>query len=170
MVLIDKPGEMEDHRGGQDRDRNRGQRDRRRAPVQQEGEQDDRDHERRLEQHALHVADRGLDEVGLPEQDLIGLDARAAGSALSSAQRLLDLAGQRDGVDIRLLLDRDDDRGLAHVAGIAALDLGRELDGRDLMQDRPAARRPSRRRCCADRRGWWCGRCCGSGIRANAGR
>ena len=59
--------------------------------------------------------------------------------ALRSAMRGFDLARQRDGVDVRLLLDRDDDRGLAHVAAVAALDLGRELDGRDLPQiDRPA--------------------------------
>ena len=45
---------------------------------------------------------------------------------------------QRDGVDVGLLLDRDDDRRLAHVAGVAALDLGCELDRGDLMQiDRP---------------------------------
>ena len=35
----------------------------------------------------LHVADRGLDEVGLPEHDLVGLDAvRQAGAELG--QRL----------------------------------------------------------------------------------
>ena len=39
-----------------------------------------------------------------------------------------DLAGQRDGVDVRLLLDRDHHGGLAHVAAVAALDLGREFD------------------------------------------
>ena len=40
----------------------------RRPPVQQEQEQHDRDDDQRLHQHALDVADRGLDEVGLPEQ------------------------------------------------------------------------------------------------------
>ena len=43
------------------------------------------------------------------------------------------------GIDVGLLLDRDDDGGLAHVAGFAALHLGRELDGSDLAQKhRPA--------------------------------
>ena len=43
--------------------------------VQQEGEQHDRHHHHGLEQHLLHVVDRGLDEVGLPEENVVGLDA-----------------------------------------------------------------------------------------------
>ncbi len=69
---------------------------------------------------------------------LVGLDA-VRQVAVQLLQRVLDLARQRDGVDIRLLLDRDHDGGLAHVAAVAALDAGRELDRRDLVQeDRPA--------------------------------
>ena len=46
---------------------------------------------------------------------------------------------ERDRVDVGLFLDRDDDGRLAHVAGFAALHLGRELDGGDLPQKhRPA--------------------------------
>ncbi len=47
--------------------------------------------------------------------------------------------GQLDRVDVGLLLDRDHHRGLAHVTGIAALDLRGELDVGDLAQiDRAA--------------------------------
>ncbi len=93
---------------------------------------------RRFDQHALDVADRGFDEVRLPEQDLVGLDAlRQRGGDL--LQRLFDLARQPHGVDVGLLLDRNDDRGCSHVAGIAALDLGGEFDGGDLPEvDRSA--------------------------------
>ena len=65
----------------------------------------------------------------------------------------LDRARQRDGVGGRLLLDAEDDGGLAHEAGVAALDARREVDLRDLaQQDRrgPGAWRP---RGCAGPRG-----------------
>ena len=94
------------------------------------------DHDRGLEQHALDVADRGLDEGRLPELD-VGRRHAGRQRLLDFAQRRFDPAGQRDGVGARLLLDADDDGGLALIAGVAALDAGRELDGRDLLeQDR----------------------------------
>ena len=43
------------------------------AHSSQEQEQDDGDDDHRLHQHLFDVADRGLDEVGLPEQDFVGL-------------------------------------------------------------------------------------------------
>ena len=56
---------------------------------------------------------------------------------LISRERLFDLARQRDGIDIRLLFDRDDDGGLAHVARIAALDRAARS-----RRSRPGAGRP----------------------------
>src|SRR5690606_25343703 len=51
---------------------------------------------------------------------------------------LLNLVGELDGIDGGLLLHGDEDRGLAHVAGLAALQLGAVAHLRDLMQvDRP---------------------------------
>ena len=76
----------------------------------------------------------------------------------SSASACVDLLRQRHRVDIGLLLDRDDDGGLAHIAGVAALDLraqsrrsppgaagsGRSLDGGndDVAQVFQAGRAP----------------------------
>ena len=131
-------GKIEHDRGRQDRHRDRGQRDRRGPPVHQEQEQHDGDDRAGLEQDPLDIADRGLDEIGLAEDDLVGLHARRQ-RGRDFLQRLLDLARQPDRIDVGLLLDRDDDGGLAHIAGVAALDLGRELDGGNLLQiDRPA--------------------------------
>ena len=132
---------MEHDGGRQDRDRNGGQRDGRGAPVQQEGEQHDGDDGHGLEQHLGDVVDRGLDEVGLAEQDVVGLDAVAAASRVSSASALLDLARQADRVDVGLLLDGDDDGGRAHVAGVAALGAGGEAHLGHLAQvNGPVAR------------------------------
>ena len=101
--------------------------------------------------------------------NLVGLDALRQ-RRRDLLQRPLDLAGQPDRIDIGLLLDRDDDGRLAHVAGFAALHLGRELDRRDLAQKHRPAIRPAPRPRCAGRPDWWCGRYSGSDIRANAGR
>ena len=48
---------------------NGGERNGRRAPVEQKQEQHDSDDDQRLDQNLLNVVDRHLDEVGLPEQD-----------------------------------------------------------------------------------------------------
>ena len=133
-----QPGEVEDRGRGQDRDRDRGQRDHRGSPVQQKREQHDGDDEAGFHQDLFDVADRRLDEVGLAEHDLVGLDALRQ-RRRDLLQRPLDLARQRDRIDVGLLLDRDDDGRLAHVAAFAALHLGRELDSGDLAQKhRPA--------------------------------
>ena len=139
------------------------------AHVQQEDEQHDRDHHGGLEQHALDVADRGLDEGRLPELD-VGRRHAGRQRLLNLAERGLDLAGQRDGVGARLLLDADDDGRLALVAGVAALDAGRELDGRDLLQQDRLAVAVERRRCWRGPRAAWSGRHCGSGIRGRSDR
>ena len=73
--------QLEDDGRGQDRDRDRGQRNGRRAPVEQEREQDDGHDKGCFEQHPLDVLDRGFDETRLPEDDLVGLYAVTAGSA-----------------------------------------------------------------------------------------
>ena len=133
-----QPGKVEDRGRGQDRDRNRGERNHRGSPVQEKGEQHDGDDDAGFHQDLFDVADRRLDEVGLAEDDLVGLDALRK-RRRDLLQGPLDLAGQGDRIDVGLLLDRDDDGRLAHVTGFAALHLGRELDGRDLAQKhRPA--------------------------------
>ena len=72
-----KPHQMKDDGGRQDRDGNGGQRDRGGAPVEQEGEQHDGDHGHGFKEHLGDVVDRGLDEVGLAEKNIVGLDAVA---------------------------------------------------------------------------------------------
>ena len=79
------------------------------------------------------VADRGLDEGRLPELDVGGRDARAAACAGCLPERASISARQRDRVGAGLLLDGDDDGGLALVARIAALDAGGEVHGRHLL-------------------------------------
>ena len=130
---------VEDDGGRQDRDGNGRQRDEGRAHIEQEQEQDDGDNRHGLEQDLLDVADRGFDEVRLPEDDVVDLDALRHG-LIELGDGALDLAGQLHGVDRRLLLDRDDDGGPAHEAGFATLQAGAVADLGDLMQiDRPAA-------------------------------
>ena len=70
-----EPHQMKDDGGDEDRNRDGGQRDRRRAPVEQEGEQHDRHHRDGFKQHLRDIVDRGLDEVGLAEENIVGLDA-----------------------------------------------------------------------------------------------
>ncbi len=128
--------QLEDDGRGQDRDRDRRQRNGRRAPVEKKREQDDGHDKGGFEQHPLHVLDRVFDETRLPEYDLAGFHAgRQAG--LQLREHLCDLSRQLHRVDIGLLLDRDDHGGLAHIARVTALDLGRKFNIRYLpKQDR----------------------------------
>ena len=76
----------------EDRDRDRRQRDDRRAEIEEEGKKDDRDHRRRLEQYVLQGGDRVLDEFFLLEDDLsawMPFGRKAAPPAAPSRCRLV---------------------------------------------------------------------------------
>jgi hypothetical protein len=92
--------------------RNGGQRDQHGAQVAEEEEQHPGHEERGHQQLHLQVAERGLDEVGLAEEDLRRAHAGRQ-AALHVGQRRLQAPGQIDGVGRRLLLDAEDDRRLA---------------------------------------------------------
>ena len=68
------------------------------------------------------------------------------------------------GVGVGLLLDRDDHGGRAHVAGVAALDLGREVDLRDLPQQDGPSLDGGHDEVAQVLEAGACGRCCGSGY------
>ena len=134
-------GEMKDRRCGEDGNRYGGERDRRRSPVQEKGEEHDGHHDDRLEQHHLEIVNGRLDEVGLAEQDLIGFHpGREASRRL--LQALLDFACQDDRIDAGLLFHGDNDGWFPHVTRVSALELRRKLDLGDLAQvDRRVASR-----------------------------
>jgi hypothetical protein len=129
---------MEDQRRGQQRHRNRHQRNQRGAHVEQEHEEDHSHQDGAVAQRLLDVVHRMLDEVGLLEQE--GRWFESLGQALAEfGHRFLDLAGQFDAVGSRLLLHRQDHCRLALVTAVAALDGRGELHVRHLLeQDRLA--------------------------------
>ena len=83
------------------------------------------------------VADRG--SMKLACRNRIWSALMPCGKLGQICERLLDLLGETHRVDAGLLFDRDDHGGLAHEAGVAALDLGCERDGRHLPQQDRAA-------------------------------
>ena len=101
--------------------------------FEQENEQDHGDDDRGLNEDSLDIADRGLDERGLPELDVRDGDP-SRHRTLQIPQCGFDLAGQYHGIRRRLLLDADNDGWLAVVAGVASLDARSEIDPRDLLQ------------------------------------
>ena len=125
---------MKDDRGDQNRHRNRRQRDQGGPGIQEKHEEDDGNDDDGFKQNLLHIADRGFDEVGLPEEDLIGLDARRQGRA-DLPKGGLDLSSQFHSIDIRLLFYRDDNCGLTLITGVSTFQARREADFGNLSQD-----------------------------------
>ena len=75
-----------------------------------------------LAQHSQHIVDRGLDEVGLPEQDVGRGDALRQDVLRDSLRAASISRVSLSGVGAGLLLHAEDDGGLARYAGVAALD------------------------------------------------
>ena len=128
----------EDQDGDDEGHRNRGQRDRRGAEIEQKQEQRDGNDGNGLLQHFTQVVDRSLDELRLPEHDLVGVDALGQiGPQLG--QHLLDVLGQPNGVYAGLFHQPHHHGGLAHVAAVAALHPGLKFHLGDLLQQDGAA-------------------------------
>ena len=106
----------------------------RRPYVHEEGDEDNGHDDAGLDEDALHVADRGLDEGRLPELDVLRVHAGRQG-LLDGIEGRLDLSRQLDGVGPWLLLDRHDDGRASVEAGVSALHGRGEVDPGDLAQE-----------------------------------
>ena len=133
---VDRQAEvMEDQRRGQQRHRDRHQRNDGGADIEQEQEQDHRNQDGPVAQRFLDVVHRVLDEVGLLEEEVGRFDP--LGQAFAQfCDSLFDFASKGHAVGGGLLLHRQDDCRLASVTAIAALDCRRQPDvGQLLEQD-----------------------------------
>ena len=134
---VDRQAEPLKHqRGDQKRQRNRGERNQRHAPVAEHRKQHYGHHHSGLRQLSLEVIDRAFNETGLPEGDLRRSQTGRHGLA-QFGQRRLDLPRQLHGVGTGLFLYAENHRRLAVEAGITALDCGcKRHRGNLLEQDR----------------------------------
>ncbi len=100
---------MQDEAGREQRQRDRHEADDRRAPLEQEGEQDGDDEQAAERKGGRQVAERRLDERGRTEDRRVEVDAGQPG--LELLERLLDTAGHVEGVGPRKLLDDEQQPG-----------------------------------------------------------
>ena len=134
-----------DHRGQQrQRDGEQGDGPRPRAGEEEQGH---RGHEQRaVAQRAGQVAHRELDEVGLPEQPRVELHAGRQ-TGLHVVEHAIELARQRQRVDVGLPVDAEDDGGPPVARSVPAAERGADLDrGHVRDPDGAGAARPDDRR------------------------
>jgi hypothetical protein len=102
---------VEDERGRDEGERNRGDADQCRAPLEEEGAEHEHDEQRADQERDREVVQRGLDEVGRPEDVRVELDPGEAG--LHLLQCRLHPAGDVEGVAPGVLLDDQQQAGVA---------------------------------------------------------
>ena len=113
-------GRMENDEGGEQRQGNRGQGDRRCAEVEQENKEHDRHHETAIAQGLLHIAHGPGDEIALTKNVGVNLDP-VRQRPPDDLQLGLDLPGQSNGVRPGLFLHREDHARTPVDAGITSL-------------------------------------------------
>ena len=95
--------DVQDHRRGHERQRDRDEADQRRPPLEQEHDQDHEDEDAAEDQGVRQVVQRLLDEAGRPEDRVIDVDAGQARAEL--VEGFLDAARDIERVRPRELLD-----------------------------------------------------------------
>ena len=118
---------------GEQRQRNRGQTDKRRAKVPEKKEQDDRNHQTAFDQRPVHVADGAFDEVGLLKGFRVDRYVRRQ-RGLQAGERLFDLFGEFERVGVRLFLDCGNNGRLHVETAVAALQCRTLLHSGDVTQ------------------------------------
>ena len=121
-----------------ERERNRDEADQRRAPLEQEGGEDQREEHAGDQRRQREVVDRVLDEGRRPEDRRVGLHAAEAGPEIG--ERLLDALGDLESIGAGELLDHEEEAvGVVHDR-IADQRLVVHDDGGDVGEAEPASR------------------------------
>ena len=149
IVLIVAPHVDDHERRGDQRERDRHQADDGRPPVEQER----RRGSTTTRPQPIHIAsdrlssDRSMNVAG---RKIVGSTSTPFSAGLEVVERLLDVAGDFQGVARRLLLDDQEQAGAVVDHGVADRRREADLDLGDVAQPR-AARRCGRRRCISAR-------------------
>ena len=135
---VDGEAEPLHHREGADeRDGDGGERNDGRAPRLQEDDDDDDDERDRLEDRAVELGDRDLDELGRVIDDAV---LEVLGEPLrQSLHRLLDRIRRRDRVRAGLLRDDQHGRRVVVLVAVGGVAQRAELDAADVLHAHDAA-------------------------------